>query len=306
MVTTLAESGLSSGNKTKRLQVLLWGPPGSWKTVMAHGMPNTRTIDFDDGMQSVEWAILEGVIDKSLDEIVYETMLPSGGKRDLLNLLDEATDRIDAWISEEEIPSEDWEDHCRTEHGVLYPQMWDTLIIDSASGLGEASIVKGLDENRRLNLSKSWESWIESGWRVRPMRVQDWGSGAYLQYKFIEQCRSHGKNVVVIAHEYNTTDDNGTIISIDPLMIGQNRQQVPKAFDEVWYAHITGTRLKPEGKIQTTIGNKKRCGTRLGCLEPLDVLDYNALREKVAAFYKINPKDLWTAKATEEEAIEVI
>jgi replication-associated recombination protein RarA len=78
MATNLAESGLSSGNKTKRLHVLLWGPPGSWKTVMAHGMPNTRTIDFDDGLQSVEWAILAGKIKKELSDIIYKTILPDG------------------------------------------------------------------------------------------------------------------------------------------------------------------------------------------------------------------------------------
>lgn len=302
MVTTLAESGLSSGNKIKRLQVLLWGSPGSWKTVMAHGMPNTRTIDFDDGMQSVEWAILAGHIKKSLDEIVYETMLPSGPKKELLLLLDKATDRIDDWIKEESIPSDDWEEYCRETHNTLYPQFWDTLIIDSASGLGEASIVKGLDENRRLELSKSWAGWLDSGWRIRPMRVQDWGAGAYLQYKFIEQCRSYGKNVVIIAHEYKDTDELGTTIAYEPLLIGQNRQQVPKAFDEVWYAHITGTRKKPEGHIQTTHGSKRRCGTRLGCIDPIDTLDYYELRKKVAAFYKIPAEDLWTAKATKEEA----
>jgi len=63
MATTLAESGLSAG-KIRRLHVIIFGPPGSWKTVMAHGMPNTRTVDFDDGLQSVEWAILEGKIKK--------------------------------------------------------------------------------------------------------------------------------------------------------------------------------------------------------------------------------------------------
>ena len=50
------------------------------------------------------------------------------------------------------------------------------------------------------------------------------------------------------------------------------------------------------------MGNKKRCGTRLGCLDPLDVLDYLELRKKVAEFYKIPAEDLWTAKATKEDA----
>lgn len=306
MVTTLAKSGLSSGNKTKRLHALLWGPPGSWKTVMAHGMPNTRTIDFDDGMQSVEWAILAGKIKKSMNEVVFETILPTGKDKDgVATMLDKATDVIDKWLEEESIPENEWEEYCKETHGldVPYPQHWDTLIIDSASGLNEAAIVLGLKENNRLNQSESWKAWKSDGWRVRPMRIQDWGSAGHLEVKFIEMCRAIGKNVIVIAHQYENTDDKGTVISYDPLLIGQNRQLVPKDFDEVWYAHITGTRQEPVGKIQTTNGGKRNCGSRLGCLNPIEVLNFYKFREKVAKFYGIDPELLWTAAATEEEVV---
>ena len=251
---------------------------------MAHGMPNTRTIDFDDGLQSVEWAILAGKIKKELSEIIYKTILPDGrDKSSILLMLDEASDQIDEWLAD------------GTE--------WDTLIIDSASGLNEASIVKGLDENRRLGQSKSWADWRTSGWTVRPMRIQDWGSAGYLQLKFIEWCRSLNKNIVIIAHEYNNTDERGVTVSYEPLLIGQNRQLVPKSFDEVWYAHMAGTRQQPVGKIQTTSGGKRHCGSRIGCLDPIEVLDFYAFRDKVAKFYKIPAEDLWTAKATKEDAM---
>ena len=78
-MTTLAQSGLSAG-KIKRLQAIIFGPPGKSKTVSAHSMPNTPTNDFDDGMQSVEWAVKSGTIKKELLEIVYETIVPSDNK----------------------------------------------------------------------------------------------------------------------------------------------------------------------------------------------------------------------------------
>ena len=136
-VTTLAESGLSSAESGRRLQVLLYGPPGTWKTVNAHHMPRTRTIDLDDGMQSVEWAILAGKLPKTMEEIVYRTILPPhnlDAKQN--NVLQEAQDTLDFWLEEEELPADEW-------HG-RYEQQWDTLIIDSLSALTEASIGHGL------------------------------------------------------------------------------------------------------------------------------------------------------------------
>jgi len=300
-LTTLAQSGLSTG-KIVRLQTIIYGPPGKSKTVSAHGMPNTRTIDFDDGMQSVEWAIRSGTIKKEPHEIVFETITPSKAKLDSILMLDKATDAIDAWLKDEEVSSEQWDEYCCTtyELDIAYPQFWDTLIIDSMSGQSEASIIKGLHENNRLGLSKSWESWGK-GHKVRPMRIQDWGSAGYLQARFIEQCRGLDKNLVIICHEYNNTDDAGNTISIDPAMIGQNRQGVTKVFDEVWYAFTDGTRADPKFRIQTTPGSKKNCRSRLGCLDPVEILDYYAIRKKVAEFYEIPEEGLWTGEFTEEE-----
>lgn len=300
-MTTLAQSGLSAG-KIKRLEVIIFGPPGKSKTVSAHSMPNTRTIDFDDGMQSVEWAVKAGVIKKELHEIVYETIIPAKNKGDSIMMLDKATDAIDAWVADEKIPEDEWDDYCRETYSldIAYPQFWDTLIVDSASGLNEASIIKGLHENKSLGLSKSWDAW-KKGHTVRPMRLQDWGSAGYLQYRFIEQCRGLGKNLVVNCHEYRNTDDAGNIVSIDPSMIGRNRQDVAKVFDEVWYAFTDGTRNDPQFKMQTNPGSKKNCRSRLGCLDPVEVLDYYAIRAKVAEFYQIPEEGLWTGKFTEEE-----
>lgn len=300
-MTTLAQSGLSAG-KIKRLQVIIYGPPGKSKTVSAHSMPNTRTIDFDDGMQSVEWAIRSGTIKKEAHEIVYETIVPAKAKADSIMMLDQATDAIDDWLKDEGVPKDEWANYCcgKYELDRPYPQFWDTLIIDSASGLNEASIIKGLHENNRLGLSKSWESW-KKGHTVRPMRLQDWGSAGYLQARFIEECRALDKNLVVICHEYQNTDDAGNIISTDPSMIGKNRQDVTKVFDEVWYAFTEGTRTDPKFRIQTTPGSKKNCRSRLGCLDPVEILDYYAIRKKVADFYEIPEEGLWTGEFTEEE-----
>lgn len=295
--TTLAQSGLSAmgqglenlspeerKKRIKRLFLLLYGPPKIGKSITAHALPNTRTLDFDNGMQSIEWAVKSGKLNRRLEDIVYKTILPDPNPKKGQNVLDEASMTIDEWIADEDIPSEEWDKP--------YPQFWDTLIIDSASPLTDSTIIKGLQENARLSLSKSWERYTG---QVIPMTSQDWGSAASLFMKFINVCRGLGKNVVVICHEYTNTDDEGKIISIEPLVIGQLRQKLPGMFDEVWYAMVKGTRQDPKYLFQTVPDPLRRLGSRLGCLEYEEKADFEAIKDKVAKFYGV-PKDmLWTA-----------
>ena len=287
-----------------RLFLLDYGPPKGGKTVTAHAMPRTRTLDFDDGMQSVLWAIKAGVIKKRLNEVVFTTIKPAIHAKKGKKILDVATDQVDKWIREEDIPADKWHEP--------YDQMWDTIIIDSATFLTEAAIVKGLSENGRLGISHSWEKYSGKLGTVRPMRMQDWGSASQLFWDFMEQMMILGKNVVVCAHEYHNTDDNGSIISIDPLVIGQLRQKLPALFDEVWYQSVKGSMKKPEYRIQTKPDTKRNLGSRLGCLDPVETADFGALKAKVAAFYEVDPDTIWTAyhgqegrDRAEEEATNV-
>lgn len=295
--TTLAQSGLSAIGSGRRLGLLLYGPPGTWKTVNAHHLPRTRTIDLDDGMQSVEWAILEGVLDKRLDEIVYATILPPHDLDDKENnVLQEAMDQVDEWLDEEDIDPKDWDKP--------YEQKWDTLIVDSLSALTDASIIHGLRENNRLKMSFSWTKMVKGG--IRPMKIQDWGAASLLFMKFITHCRNAGKNLVLIAHEYVDTDDDGNILSIQPKVIGQLRQDLPKDFDEVWYARIKGSKNDAKGIFQTQPDPIRRLRSRIGCLAPEESANFDEIKQKIADFYKIPKESLWVAAHGAEERAAMI
>lgn len=305
MTTTLAESGLSSltRRRIKRLHALVFGPYKSGKTIMAHQMPNTRTIDFDDGMQSIEWAIKAGVIKKKPEDIVYETILmegPTDGE-----MLIRAFEQVEAWIEDEDVPPDKWEEHCKKEHGFVYPQFWDTLIVDSMSSVNEASIVRGLKENDRIGMSKGWNSFIKELKRdplaVKAMRMQDWGSARSIETKFVEQLRLIGKNLIVLCHEYTDTDSEGNTRAVEPLLIGGGRQDIPKLFDEVYYCTTKGTSRKPKWVFQTTPAGRVRCGSRLGCLDPEEEADWEAIKEKIATFYGVDPDTLWVAAHGSDE-----
>lgn len=312
MTTTLAESGLSS-KEFRRLNLLLYGAFGTWKTVNAHGLPRTRTLDFDDGMQSVEWAIRAGelrrpdwpkdaTVDWMLDQIVYETILPPASLDENLNeVFDYAADKVEEWVEEEDIPYEEWDRR--------YPQLWDTLIIDSGTSLTSSTMIKALKETDRLDLSKSWGKRRKKG--LTPRMIQDYGAASILFEKFMTLCFGTGKNIVLICHEYQNTDKKGNLEAIEPLLIGQLRQSMPKNFDEVWYARVKGTKSATEGVFQTAPDPLRRCRSRLGCLDPEESADFDAIRKKVAEFYGVSEDNLWTAahgtggaKALIEEEIE--
>lgn len=277
---TLAESSISGNpRKAKRLHLLLYGPPGSGKTVIAHTLPRTRTLDLDDGMQSVEWAVREGIIDRDLSDIVKATILPPMDDRKN-NVLQEAMDQVDEWMEEED--------------------EWDTIIVDSASALTESSMILGMREGKRLGVSKSYDG-IRGGLTARAMRQQDWGAASSLFEKFVKYLKTLGKNIVIICHEYHNTNSDGGTISIDPMVIGQLRQRLPAMFDEVWYVSTKGSRKKVKRELQTEPDSLRQCKSRLGCLDAVEPADFNAIKAKVAEFYGVDPDKLWTSTAINEE-----
>lgn len=305
MTTTLAESGLSAANprKVKRLHLLIVGAPGHWKTVIAHSMPRTRTIDYDDGMQSVEWAIKAGKLGKGMDEIVFETIVRDktetkkvGDKKieTTVEMMHRATDQVDEWIEEEDIPPEEWEDYCISKHGFVYPQFWDTLIIDSASFMTDASINLALIENDKHGLSKTLKDQQAKDTMITPLRKQDWGAASSIFMNAVKQWKGLGKNLIITAHEYEKSTEEGTVIAYQPAVIGQLRSKLPGAFDEVWYTKPRGAGSTYRINFITGGDAKREAKTRLGCLDQQEEADFDAIKEKVAKFYGVKPEQLWT------------
>lgn len=234
------------------LQILWWGPPKSGKTVAAHTFPRTRTLDFDRGMQSVMWGIRSGYIDKDPEDVVYRT-IQEERTEDLFEAswpdfaLDRATDTFDEWMNESD--------------------QWDTLIVDSATMLSEYCINKAL-----YQLDKHMDGFTESVQRskslgFRVMGRQDWQPAMSLFEDFINMVRGIDKHLIVIAHEYEETNEEGRVTGKYPLLIGQLRQRVPKDFDEVYFQNVEGTKKTPKYITQTQEDNKHIAGSRLGFLD---------------------------------------
>lgn len=136
------------------------------------------------------------------------------------------------------------------------------------------------------------------------MRVQDWGNASALFQKAIAQWKSLGKNLILIAHQYNNTDDDGALIAQEPLFIGQLRSKVPAMVDECWYAKaILGTKGIRVVFRTTPDGKRESMKSRSGCLDAEEPADFYAIRRKIASFYDVPEADIWkTYHGTEGRA----
>ncbi len=251
--------------------ILLWGPPGAGKTVFAHAFPRTRTLDLDQGMASVAWAIKSGLIKKKLSEIVYRTVVEEEIEQGHVvksTALDQCTDILDEWATETD--------------------EFDTLIIDSGTTLTDYVINSGLDQNAALGMSKSKSDSKRAG-GMRVMRQQDWGGASSLFQDMINWLRGSDfkdKTIILICHEYEVTTDAGNIKKLLPLLIGQLRQRIPKDFGEVYHLSVKGLKDKPEYVMQTAKDALHDCKSRYGCLPAVMPTDYNLWRKTIDDFWK--------------------
>lgn len=247
------------------LQILLYGPPGSGKTVLAHSFPRPRTLDLDDGVRSVLWAIREGVIPEPEDwqyETVKETKVDAHGFCFKPEALDAATKIIDKWITEKD--------------------QWDTLIIDSLTSLNTFALHKAVHSMGRLGFTKS-KGFADD---VKFL-ITDRGDFKGLQsifIQFIDWIRSLDKHIVCIAHEYERTDNQGNVLELMPLLSGQLRQRIVKDFDEVWYASTEGVRDKTNFITLTKKDSTRYAKSRLGIFQAKeDFLTFQRIEQKLSA-----------------------
>lgn len=263
-MTTLAE--LQPGGP---IQVIFYGAPKTGKTVMAHGFPRSRTLDCDNGMLSVMWAIKQGIIKKTPEEVYYETILEVIDKRGFITRStahDKVRDTAAKWIEEES-------------------DEWDTIILDSATSFNDYCLIKALENMDQLKKSKSLKSSREVQMLVTA--IQDYMGAGRLFKNFTDWLRPLEKNVIVICHEFDEKTKEGYVRAKKPLLLGASRESVTKDFSEVWHFRKEVKRGEVEYIVNTEGDDLFVAGSRLGCLEANETdLTYAKVLEKVTNFWK--------------------
>lgn len=267
-----------------RTEVLIYGPPKSGKTVLASTFPGPfRWIaaDGETSLKSVRWAFKESKTSiKDMKDLVFyvpQEDYTKGGYPEKAKAFNRMTDMIDYWFGAEEVDK------------------WQTLVVDSVTELMEWALNLGLDLNMQLPnknkpLSKSHETNLVAKARVLTGQ-QDYKSAMALLEGWLSdvrvECAKHHKNLVILCHEWTETGEGSTgeeiVLRYRPLLIGQQRERIPKSFDDVWHMTVYNG---SEYKVQVHEGPKVIAGTRWGqCLSREEPADYKVLIDKVRKYH---------------------
>ena len=264
-----------------RMEAVLYGEPGTGKTVMWSTFPPPfRVIDADRGLKSLKWAFKGG-----------KTALHCTGPHCLKayrpveegtypinpQAMDKMADMIEYWFTKD-------------------TDEWNTLIIDSATEVNLWAIYKGLHLNGELPskekaLSKS-DSVNERAKALLLTGEQDYKSaqglfmGAIMDIRV--DCARYNKNLVLVCHQWTDTQgegDNVRVVGYKPWLIGQLRTRIAKEFDDVWHLEMFNGK---EVKVQMHSSPLVVAKTRWGSITDIDKdADYRKMIERVRQYHGI-------------------
>lgn len=262
-----------------RTEVLLYGDPGTGKTVAAATFPPPfRWLDADGGLKSIRWAFKHGItsLTRLEDLVAYRpTELLDGqyiarDKRPIA--FDKSCDMIAYWFSPGQVDN------------------WQTLVLDSGTELQAWAMLKALELNGRLKIgkeiiSRSHATNLEAGAMIARVQ-QDYKSEQGLFEGFLQEvrvdCVNHSKNLVLICHKFTETDDDGNVLKYMPLLTGQLRERIVKSFDDVWFLEMIGGKVGVQTHGSGRVLAKTRWGQVFGAAEEPD---YRKMLAKVRTFH---------------------
>jgi hypothetical protein len=266
-----------------RTEVLIYGPPGSCKTMLWSTFPPPfRVIDADYGLKTLRWAFKAG---KSalhcMGEHCIQAYRPVEPDAYPINpqAFDKMCDMIAYWFSPEQVDK------------------WQTLVIDSATEVNMWAIYKALHLNGLLPdvkhaLSKS-DSVNEQAKTLLLTGQQDYKSAQGLFMGALTDirvdCAKFNKNLVLVCHEWveSEEDREGRMIvsRYEPWLIGQLRTRVAKDFDDIWATALFNGK---DPKVQMHADPKHVTKTRWGQVPDIEKdFDFREMLKKVKLFHGV-------------------
>jgi hypothetical protein len=271
-----------------RTEAIIYGPPGSGKSVFAATMPPPLrwiAADGEPSLRSVKWAYKKGLsaLRSPKDLVAYAPAEDKKGRyRGPAQALNRTTDMIDYWFSPDQLP------------------LWEggTLVLDSFTEINEWALNLGLDLNVQYPapakpLSKSEETNRKAFARIVTGQ-QDYKSAMGLIDQMFRnvrlECAKHNRNLAVLCHEWTDQaerdDGTTTVIAVRPLLIGQLRERMAKDVGDVWHMETYNKGTAIEVKVRVHGDNKVLAKTRWGdCLTREVDADYRKMIATVRTYH---------------------
>lgn len=202
------------------ITAIIIGRPGAGKTALASSFGRVRLFDFDKKVGAAlnpAWVKILGRVPTVEFETFSERRRLQGFAAEH-NAFDDACRKFDQWMTTKD--------------------SFDTFVIDSATQLTEFAYNKALKVLGGAKRSNTHDTAMKFG--LAMLQKQDFGGGNSLVIQFIRMVLESNKNVIVTAHEKESTNDSGLLVSVDPMFIGQNVQAIPALFQNVWRLQVRG------------------------------------------------------------------
>lgn len=245
---------ISDWQPSDPIQLLVYGAAKTGKTFGALTAPRPVVFDFDRGVATARG---EAFVQKyGMRWIFYETFVPkmSGVVPANFEAFDNACKFFDEWMK----PVGKWKG---TQVG---REQFDTFVIDSGTSLSELAQHKAVIVLGNMKLSKAYAEAVGTG--VLIPRIQDYGSERSLVEQFVDMVQASGKNVILVCHEKENTNEAGNVTSIVPMFTGKSSEVIPMKFDEVYNLRIKKEGDKIKRYIQTEPDGIRKAGSRYGVL----------------------------------------
>lgn len=259
---------LSEYTPEEKIKALVFGRFKVGKTWGAATFPRPNFMDFDKGiatLQHPDFVRKYGFLKDVEFEQFFEKNVDKNGIVRSHNAFDDACRYFDKWMA------------------AGNRDAFDTWVIDSGTTLSKYALNKAIVLLGGASMgisSKTHAQAINTG-LIYP-KMQDYGAERDMVEKFVQMVLNTDKNVLLLCHERELTDDAGNVKSIVPLLTGKGVEEIPIKFDEVWNVQrrLKGTETEIVCITQQT--SILKVGSRLG-IPNQTPFEYGAIRKVLDA-----------------------
>jgi hypothetical protein len=159
---------------------------------------------------------------------------------------------------------------------------FDTWVIDSATTLFEFARNKAIillgGTSFGKPLSQTQAQAIATG--MVNTKKQDFGAERSLVEQFVRMVKESDKHIVLLMHEKEIYTQEGMLLEIAPLLVGQSVSVIRAMFDNIWSLRVVGAGSTTKRVLVTEPDGIRLAKSRIG-MGSVDNPDFDLIQKKL-------------------------